>query len=102
MTRPPPTSPLFPTPPLSRPRIRMGGIDQRGDALGAQVGGKTLGPAEPADPRRHRLLRRRGGAAGERERHGKRAAFGEPSRERSEEHTSELQSLAYLVCRLLL
>ena len=64
-----------------RRRIRMGGIDQRGDALGAQVGGKTLGPAEPADPRRHRLLRRRGGAAGERERHGKRAAFGEPSRE---------------------
>src|SRR5687767_15700106 len=26
----------------------------------------------------------------------------EPRRERSEEHTSELQSLAYLVCRLLL
>src|SRR3989441_5043064 len=25
-----------------------------------------------------------------------------PKRERSEEHTSELQSLAYLVCRLLL
>src|SRR2546423_15523808 len=25
-----------------------------------------------------------------------------PARERSEEHTSELQSLAYLVCRLLL
>src|SRR5687767_15250108 len=25
-----------------------------------------------------------------------------PSRQRSEEHTSELQSLAYLVCRLLL
>src|SRR2546425_2808233 len=27
---------------------------------------------------------------------------GEPTDERSEEHTSELQSLAYLVCRLLL
>src|SRR6266545_3382230 len=31
-----------------------------------------------------------------------RAARGCPSSERSEEHTSELQSLAYLVCRLLL
>src|SRR2546425_9011149 len=34
------------------------------------------------------------------------AGFGTPSRQwrakRSEEHTSELQSLAYLVCRLLL
>src|SRR2546425_12916314 len=29
-------------------------------------------------------------------------AAGEISRDRSEEHTSELQSLAYLVCRLLL
>src|SRR2546425_7872873 len=28
--------------------------------------------------------------------------FGAPAFERSEEHTSELQSLAYLVCRLLL
>src|SRR2546425_8347944 len=28
--------------------------------------------------------------------------FGKLSRSRSEEHTSELQSLAYLVCRLLL
>src|SRR2546425_3720675 len=30
------------------------------------------------------------------------ATGGEPRRLRSEEHTSELQSLAYLVCRLLL
>src|SRR2546425_1426481 len=29
-------------------------------------------------------------------------ASGEPKFKRSEEHTSELQSLAYLVCRLLL
>src|SRR2546425_5087431 len=51
---------------------------------------------------------RRAGAAG----HARRAAhtaclFGERGRrpggtDRSEEHTSELQSLAYLVCRLLL
>src|SRR3989441_6583186 len=31
-----------------------------------------------------------------------RQPVGEPTVERSEEHTSELQSLAYLVCRLLL
>src|SRR2546425_5833525 len=30
------------------------------------------------------------------------SAIGSASRARSEEHTSELQSLAYLVCRLLL
>src|SRR2546425_8006928 len=30
------------------------------------------------------------------------AAFGQGGADRSEEHTSELQSLAYLVCRLLL
>src|SRR5687767_15348720 len=31
-----------------------------------------------------------------------RSCFSAPARVRSEEHTSELQSLAYLVCRLLL
>src|SRR5687767_15314976 len=33
---------------------------------------------------------------------GKRGEIGEQFKDRSEEHTSELQSLAYLVCRLLL
>ena len=42
-----------------------------------------------------------GGAAVEGDR-GACEAGGACSRERSEEHTSELQSLAYLVCRLLL
>src|SRR2546425_9727979 len=43
---------------------------------------------------------RQGGRAAARCRRG---AFGfGPGRRRSEEHTSELQSLAYLVCRLLL
>src|SRR2546425_3581655 len=36
-------------------------------------------------------------------RHARRSSSARPERhERSEEHTSELQSLAYLVCRLLL
>src|SRR5687767_15274455 len=34
--------------------------------------------------------------------HNHMAWFGQSLQERSEEHTSELQSLAYLVCRLLL
>src|SRR2546425_7636152 len=33
---------------------------------------------------------------------GEDASLPEPAQKRSEEHTSELQSLAYLVCRLLL
>src|SRR5205823_12564471 len=75
------------------------------------------------EPRQGRRVRRRqpqpgadlclGGAAAapcERRRRGAREPAGEPLRRnrsqlcaaRSEEHTSELQSLAYLVCRLLL
>src|SRR2546425_3291903 len=43
-------------------------------------------------------------ARGEQHRHGpdRSADDGQCHQERSEEHTSELQSLAYLVCRLLL
>src|SRR2546423_2569859 len=37
-----------------------------------------------------------------RRRRGPRLKHSTPGRRRSEEHTSELQSLAYLVCRLLL
>src|SRR5687767_15613705 len=48
--------------------------------------------------------RRRGGATRTRTRWADHAAprYPRPPRRRSEEHTSELQSLAYLVCRLLL
>src|SRR2546425_7735567 len=60
-----------------------------------------------------RSLHRRGIAAGPARARGPAAARGRPAhhprrderaqlRPRSEEHTSELQSLAYLVCRLLL
>src|SRR2546425_4345737 len=45
------------------------------------------------ETQRHRLARHRGAAAG---------ASRCTRTSRSEEHTSELQSLAYLVCRLLL
>src|SRR5687767_15370973 len=48
---------------------------------------------------RHRRGRRAGGGEGGRE---PLAGGNRPVSPRSEEHTSELQSLAYLVCRLLL
>src|SRR2546425_6283452 len=56
------------------------------------VGGRRLRPAD-------RLRQRRQPPAGAR--HRARQGDRHPLR-RSEEHTSELQSLAYLVCRLLL
>src|SRR5687767_15697586 len=89
MLRPPPRSTLFPYTTLFRSllQIQLAGIASavRGNALPA--GSAKLRPA-----RRRFLLghARRGG---------------EDSKQyaaRSEEHTSELQSLAYLVCRLLL
>src|SRR3712207_6978156 len=81
MNRPPPRSTLFPTPPLSRSRAEPGG----GRAPAGRVPGG--GDRPPA------------------------AELGWGGRamdasvwlaERSEEHTSELQSRQYLVCRLLL
>src|SRR5687767_15710457 len=78
----PPRSTLFPYTTLFRSRERAEVADDRG---GAGAG----------------ALRRRRGLKGRsrREDVGDRRAEGDA---RSEEHTSELQSLAYLVCRLLL
>src|SRR2546425_4498528 len=85
MIRRPPRSTLFPYTTLFRSR--------RQAAAGA--GGQGLRDVD--DCRRP--------ADGGRYVPGRRVGPGDPSpaaRERSEEHTSELQSLAYLVCRLLL
>src|SRR3712207_8705580 len=74
--------------PISADRARAGGAARGRDR---REGGVPLGPAEavrPAGPARPAV---RDGAR----RHGHRHA-------RSEEHTSELQSRQYLVCRLLL
>src|SRR2546425_3514080 len=79
MIRRPPRSTLFPYTTLFRSRwIELG----QGDSDPAGEGIQRHGRAESSDVARRR---RRGDAA-----------------HRSEEHTSELQSLAYLVCRLLL
>src|SRR5947209_12983426 len=85
MIRPPPRSTLFPYTTLFRSRAQNGGARQRASRH------------HRLDLRLHRLLgvhrvrRDQVWAAGD--------ACGDP---RSEEHTSELQSRQYLVCRLLL
>src|SRR3712207_8933606 len=89
MIRRPPRSTLFPYTTLFR-----SGLDTR--------------PRDAACPRRGRPRRRRRGRARARRHNCTAAATGGRSRRpggrraRSEEHTSELQSRQYLVCRLLL
>src|SRR2546425_3171615 len=77
MIRRPPRSPLFPSTTLSRSYFRQP-------------------PRLYGDPRRQLIFPITAAATAERDS----GALGQPMR--SEEHTSELQSLAYLVCRLLL
>src|SRR2546425_4562457 len=85
MIRRPPRSTLFPYTTLFRSPRPVRGIRRGGQTSRHSVGGGVSGGLLPADGTRwhpsvellHRLRR-------------------------SEEHTSELQSLAYLVCRLLL
>src|SRR2546425_8313296 len=83
MIRRPPRSTLFPYTTLFRSRDAE--LGQHGDG---EVGGDFA----------HQL--RRGRAPGDRAAQPPQGATA--ARSRSEEHTSELQSLAYLVCRLLL
>src|SRR3712207_7373908 len=89
MIRRPPRSTLFPYTTLFRsddvrlPRAARAAGPPRGDPLRA-----APGPHRPVPPHGHAA----GGAAG---------ALARRDR-RSEEHTSELQSRQYLVCRLLL
>src|SRR3989441_6570721 len=87
MIRRPPRSTLFPYTTLFRSPHRAGRYGA-GDP-----GGRPERPA--ADPALPAPRRPAGGAAGV-------VAHAAGDRNRSEEHTSELQSLAYLVCRLLL
>src|SRR3712207_8198776 len=91
MIRPPPRSTLFPTTPLFRSRVVLARPDRLAEVLadlrGVDVEGRreldvadvVAAEVDVHEPR-HRL--RRVG--------------------RSEEHTSELQSRQYIVCRLLL
>src|SRR2546425_5193436 len=86
MIRRPPRSTLFPYTTLFRSVRKR--IHQHADGRRRALVGRDPAPrrlaAEPLAPHEH----------GDEE--------GRRDRRRSEEHTSELQSLAYLVCRLLL
>src|SRR3712207_8279427 len=87
MIRRPPRSTLFPYTTLfrSREREQQHGTSDRADRAGAEDGGGDA-----------RVLAQLGAVAERaRERTGRQP-------DRSEEHTSELQSRPYLVCRLLL
>src|SRR3712207_8272867 len=81
MIRRPPRSTLFPYTTLFRSDRARGLVPGLGDGHGRLLPPCPRGDALRGRPR---AARRRGGAA------------------RSEEHTSELQSRQYLVCRLLL
>src|SRR2546425_7845066 len=86
----PPRSPLFPYPTL----FRSLGMHEPVARRAGEQGGRDLRAAVRADRwghARHARALKSGRHAGH-----------PPGFERSEEHTSELQSLAYLVCRLLL
>src|SRR5262249_60859779 len=81
----PPSSPLFPYPPLFRPHLSR--LSGGGRAAMVRVGARQRGPSRRGESR----VRARG-----------RSSSHATRRSRSEEHTSELQSLTNLVCRLLL
>src|SRR2546425_8774549 len=90
MIRPPPISPLFPSPPLFRSLPAM-------NSAATQRSEKTL-----LRPFSSLLMGRRSYSARGRPARLAGRALSRIVSPRSEEHTSELQSLAYLVCRLLL
>src|SRR5205823_7660743 len=99
LSPPPPSPPLFPYTTLFRSAHRRGGAPPLG--RGARADGNARPDLDGAARSRRPVAsrdddRRRPGARSDRT-----AGSGRPV-ERSEEHTSELQSLAYLVCRLLL
>src|SRR3712207_7810600 len=100
MIRRPPRSTLFPYTTLFRSPHRLAARPLPGGApvLRAAAAAGGPGTAGGGDPDGG-LHPGRGGAAGDGERHDVAPATG---RGRSEEHTSELQSRQYLVCRLLL
>src|SRR2546425_9671301 len=94
MIRRPPRSTLFPYTTLFRSLAAVG-LDVQGDPVLADVRLRHLRPREHFDAPLLVALRQgvRGFCILERQ---------DAGQDRSEEHTSELQSLAYLVCRLLL
>src|SRR3712207_7240133 len=89
MIRRPPRSTLFPYTTLFRSR------------RAPRATGGTIAAGAPATAGRGACRCGRGGTGGPRTAR-RRARRRDPAHRRSEEHTSELQSRQYLVCRLLL
>src|SRR2546430_11445561 len=87
----PPKSPLFPYTPLSRSEQRVGRPPARGQLDSDHPRPET---AHDLSPGMRGVVRVDGHVAAD--------AVGVLARQRSEEHTSELQSQSNLVCRLLL
>src|SRR5438093_5342341 len=83
MIRPPPRSTLFPYTTLFRSRVLR--------SASRRAVCRARRPTRPARRRRSTEIRR-----------SHECSYSEPPNLRSEEHTSELQSLTKLVCRLLL
>src|SRR3712207_8985145 len=97
MIRRPPRSTLFPYTTLFRSRRYRG--EARGGRGGDPAAERPLRAEGSRTPRE--LLPRRGPELRGR-RKGAHPRYTRPGADRSEEHTSELQSRQYLVCRLLL
>src|SRR3712207_8435049 len=96
MYRRPPRSPLFPSPTLSRPRSNPAKTEGEATETAAETnGGKSKEPTVY-----HVFSQEEDGLKQIADRATGKTPEGVVSR--SEEHTSELQSRQYLVCRLLL
>src|SRR3712207_7634891 len=93
MLRRPPRSTLFPYTTLFRSQR----LDDRRGARGAAPVAPARGAPEGPEAEAHRPSRVQGPAE-----HARRVRLPQRGGPRSEEHTSELQSRQYLVCRLLL
>src|SRR3712207_8520547 len=98
MIRRPPRSTLFPYTTLFRSLGALGALRRQAEALRQVAHGDDLAAQvdDAADPRLVGRDRARLGVADDL------LHAGDGQRVRSEEHTSELQSRQYLVCRLLL
>src|SRR2546425_3530524 len=94
MIRRPPRSTLFPYTTLFRSRGQPAGALRDARAQSRARGGISVSAANRSDPAAGALDHRAQRLAG--------PPFHSVDQPRSEEHTSELQSLPYIVCRLLL
>src|SRR3712207_8850352 len=88
MIRRPPRSTLFPYTTLFRSLLRGEDAARGAGARAATLSGHRRGCSSMVEPQPSKLAMR--------------VRFPPPAPRRSEEHTSELQSRPYLVCRLLL